>query len=157
LKKTIIKIISGLMIIAVGLFVEVTYDKDSHNVAAAILVGGAEPSDLAEAALAGQAAPQEGASHVGTDYGKGTMQAPVGTQEPTSDNVVIKLHRIDYSGMYALPDQVTLQDDLVVFIDGRAVSSNRVASAGVGDRIDVFDSQVGSVVTVKISKRISGN
>lgn len=153
MKRTIIKIISGLMVISVGLCVGVTYDKNSQNAAAAILIGGAGPSDLAAPTLVDQSIPQEVASNVGTDYGKGTSQTPVGTQEPTSDNVVIKLHRIDYSGMYALPDQVTLQGDLVVFLDGKAVSQKRVAIAGDGDRIDVFDSQVGSVVTAKITKK----
>ncbi|MDR3561890.1 MAG: hypothetical protein P4N59_10715 [Negativicutes bacterium] len=61
----------------------------------------------------------------------------------------IQLSRIDFSGVFALPEPFTFHDVLEVYVDGKPVDRSRVTVIE-DDRIDIWDARLNSRITALV-------
>ncbi|MDR3561267.1 MAG: hypothetical protein P4N59_07505 [Negativicutes bacterium] len=74
---------------------------------------------------------------------------PAVTQEPILTTKTVQLLRIDFSGVYALPEQLNFNSVLEVYHNGKPVDRGRIAVVE-NDRIDVWDARTGSRITALV-------
>lgn len=81
--------------------------------------------------------------------GPGLPPTPAVLVEPIRKKKTVELLRIDFSGIYALPDNFTFNNVLEVYNNGKAMDRNRIAVID-NDRIDIFDACLDSRITALI-------